>query len=178
MNRFNLHSRFALRFCAPASQCPIIDPAWEDPEGVPIDAILFGGRRPRGVPLVYEAMNWRHGVFIGASVSSEATAAAEHKVCSIIFIYHYYSKLFLICSFFPQGRTIMHDPFAMRPFFGYNAGHYLDHWYAEFILILFFLRLFKILSLSDDPDIGLAWKNLAASFRKSSMSTGSAVVKM
>lgn len=88
-------------------------------------------------------MNWRHGVFIGASVSSEATAAAEHKVCSIIFIYHYYSKLLLICSFFPQGRTIMHDPFAMRPFFGYNAGHYLDHWYAELILIL--LRLFKIL---------------------------------
>lgn len=93
------------RFCAPASQCPIIDPAWEDPEGVPIDAILFGGRRPRGVPLVYEAQDWKHGVFVGASVSSEATAAAEHK-----------------------GRSIMHDPFAMRPFFGYNAGQYLDHW--------------------------------------------------
>lgn len=93
------------RFCAPASQCPIIDPLWESPEGVPIDAILFGGRRPRGVPLVYEALNWKHGVFVGASVSSEATAAAEHK-----------------------GRSIMHDPFAMRPFFGYNAGNYLGHW--------------------------------------------------
>jgi phosphoenolpyruvate carboxykinase (GTP) len=93
------------RFCTPAEQCPIIDPAWEDPAGVPIDAILFGGRRPEGVPLVYQARSWQHGVFIGASMRSEATAAAEHK-----------------------GKVIMHDPFAMRPFFGYNFGHYLSHW--------------------------------------------------
>ncbi|XP_076303076.1 phosphoenolpyruvate carboxykinase [GTP]-like [Lasioglossum baleicum] len=93
------------RFCSPAKQCPIIDPAWEDSTGVPIDAILFGGRRPEGVPLIYQARNWQHGVFIGASMRSEATAAAEHK-----------------------GKVIMHDPFAMRPFFGYNFGHYLDHW--------------------------------------------------
>nr|XP_037284357.1 phosphoenolpyruvate carboxykinase, cytosolic [GTP]-like isoform X1 [Rhipicephalus microplus] len=93
------------RFCTPAGQCPIIDPAWEDPKGVPISAILFGGRRPQGVPLVYEAFNWQHGVFIGSAMRSEATAAAEHK-----------------------GKVIMHDPFAMRPFFGYNFTNYQRHW--------------------------------------------------
>ncbi|XP_067856824.1 phosphoenolpyruvate carboxykinase, cytosolic [GTP]-like [Heptranchias perlo] len=93
------------RFCTPARQCPIIDPDWESPEGVPIEGIIFGGRRPKGVPLVYEALNWQHGVFIGSAMRSEATAAAEHK-----------------------GKVIMHDPFAMRPFFGYNFGKYLSHW--------------------------------------------------
>ncbi|KAK6634081.1 Phosphoenolpyruvate carboxykinase [GTP] [Polyplax serrata] len=95
------------RFCSPCGQCPIIDPEWENPEGVEISAILFGGRRPEedGVPLVYEAFDWEHGVFIGAGMRSEATAAAEHK-----------------------GKVIMHDPFAMRPFFGYNFGDYLQHW--------------------------------------------------
>jgi len=93
------------RFCTPAGQCPIIDPEWESSQGVPISAILFGGRRPQGVPLIYESFDWKHGVMVGAAMRSEATAAAEHK-----------------------GKMIMNDPFAMRPFFGYNFGHYLSHW--------------------------------------------------
>lgn len=82
-----------------------MDPAWEDPKGVPISAIIFGGRRPTGVPLVYESLSWQHGVYVGASVSSEATAAAEHS-----------------------GHAVMHDPFSSRPFLSYNAGDYIAHW--------------------------------------------------
>lgn len=93
------------RFTAPARQCPILHPLWDDPNGVPISAILFGGRRPRGVPLVFEAKSWAHGIMLGACLKSETTAAAEFK-----------------------GKTIMHDPMAMRPFLGYNFGHYLNHW--------------------------------------------------
>jgi phosphoenolpyruvate carboxykinase (GTP) len=93
------------RFCSPAENCPILDENWEEPEGVKIDAILFGGRRPEGVPLVSQARSWEHGVFLGAALKSEATAAAEHT-----------------------GKAVMHDPFSMRPFFGYNFGDYLSHW--------------------------------------------------
>uniref|UniRef100_A0A0K0G0S7 Phosphoenolpyruvate carboxykinase [GTP] n=1 Tax=Strongyloides venezuelensis TaxID=75913 RepID=A0A0K0G0S7_STRVS len=93
------------RFCAPASQCPIIHPEWESAKGVPIDAIIFGGRRPEGVPLVFETYSWNHGIFTGACLKSEATAAAEYK-----------------------GKKIMHDPMAQRPFMGYNFGKYLEHW--------------------------------------------------
>lgn len=93
------------RFCAPAENCPILDEDWEEPKGVKVEAILFGGRRPEGVPLVSQAFSWEHGVFLGAALKSEATAAAEHK-----------------------GKVVMHDPFSMRPFFGYNFGNYLSHW--------------------------------------------------
>lgn len=130
------------RFCTPAEQCPIIDPEWEAPEGVPISAILFGGRRPAGVPLVYEARNWRHGVFIGAAMRSEATAAAEHK-----------------------GKVIMHDPFAMRPFFGYNFGHYLEHWLSMENRSSTLPKIFHINWFRKDSDGKFLWPGFGENSR-------------
>jgi phosphoenolpyruvate carboxykinase (GTP) len=137
------------RYCTPIKQCPILAPEYDEPRGVPIDAILFGGRRKTTVPLVTEARDWTHGTFMGATLSSETTAAAVGQV-----------------------GVVRRDPMAMLPFIGYNAGDYFNHWItvgkdndAAKLPKIFYVNWFRRRVEDDGSDGGFLWPGFGENSR-------------